>query len=176
MIDKVRCVVWMTGYSGSGKSTLAQGLHEMLSAINIHSVIIDGDIIRQQANADLSFSDNDRFTNAKRVVDIVNNKSTDLVIVSLISPFNVIRDYARTNCICNIFLETFVNSSLEVCEKRDSKGLYKKARRGEIVNFTGISSKFQTPVNSDIIINTETTSVQESTLELFKKVCGYLKL
>lgn len=172
--NNVGCVVWMTGYSGSGKTTLANSLKLHLSTKNINSVIIDGDEIRKKYNHKLTFTDDDRVLNSQYIIQEVNSQKTDVVIVSIISPFERIRVNARTKCKADVFLETYVNSSLEICEIRDTKGLYKKARSGEVLNFTGISSDYQKPVNSDIIVDTESYTAEESGLYLFKKVYSFI--
>jgi len=164
--------LWLTGLSGSGKSTLANGLHQKLFEIGMHSIVLDGDNTRLGINKDLGFSNIDRIENIRRVAEITKLfvQTVHIVINAFISPFEKNRIQAKEIISKNDFLEVFVDSSIETCEKRDVKGLYKKARSGEIKDFTGISSPYEKPNNSDIYINTNKLSISESVELLFEQI------
>ena len=164
--------LWLTGLSGSGKSTLANGLHQKLFEIGMHSIVLDGDNTRLGINKDLGFSNIDRIENIRRVAEITKLfvQTGHIVITAFISPFEKNRIQAKEIISKNDFLEVFVDSSIETCEKRDVKGLYKKARSGEIKDFTGISSPYEKPNNSDIYINTNKLSISESVELLFEQI------
>lgn len=150
------CVIWFTGLSGSGKSTIANLLEQKLFALGKHSYLLDGDNVRHGLCGDLAFSDKDRVENIRRISE-VGKLLVDaglLVLTAFISPFKTDRHFARGLLDKNEFVEVFIDAPLEVCEKRDPKGLYKKARRGEIKQFTGIDSEYQVPTNPEIVINT----------------------
>ncbi len=157
-------VIWFTGLSGSGKSTLAERLHGHLLQNNIKSFVLDGDIIRKGLNKDLGFSDEDRKENIRRVAEVSKLllDSGTVVLCALISPFSADREMAKEIIGPPNVLEIFVDCPLEVCERRDVKGLYKKARAGEMQNFTGISSAYDRPVSPDLVVHTGTQSVDES--------------
>jgi len=156
-------LLWFTGISGSGKSTIANELEKELFSNGIRTYILDGDNVRHGLNNDLGFSDPDRVENIRRVAE-VSKLMLDagvFVISSFISPFASDRQMARELVSKDDFVEIFVDTSIEVAESRDPKGLYKKARSGEIPNFTGISSPYEKPKNPDIIINTEENTVED---------------
>lgn len=161
---------WLTGLSGSGKSTVATALLAKLNASGLQCEILDGDIVRKHISSDLGFSPKDRETNVLRVGYICNllNKHGVNTIVALISPCNETRNKLR-NSLAN-FIEIYVNCSLEECIKRDPKGLYKKALSGEILEFTGISSPYETPHNPDITLKTSVEDVEQSV----QKILDYL--
>lgn len=142
------CTVWMTGLSGSGKSTLSNLLEIELNMMGYHTYILDGDNTRLGLNKNLGFSEEDRIENIRRVSEVCKllNDAGLIVIASFISPFEKNRTDAKS-IIGADFIEVFVDTNLETCEKRDPKGLYKKARAGEIKDFTGISSPFEIPKN-----------------------------
>ena len=144
--QKARCV-WLTGLSGSGKSSLAQALEIALHENGHHVYILDGDNVRHGLNSDLGFSDADRVENIRRIAEVAHLMVDAglIVIVAFISPFRADREFARQLFDSEEFLEVFVNTPLELCERRDIKGLYLKARLGEIKNFTGISSPYEPP-------------------------------
>ena len=156
--QKARCV-WLTGLSGSGKSTLAQALEIALHENGHHVYILDGDNVRHGLNSDLGFSDADRVENIRRIAEVAHLMVDAglIVIVAFISPFRADREFARQLFESNEFLEVFVNTPLELCERRDIKGLYLKARLGEIKNFTGISSPYEPPENPDVKIDGSNT-------------------
>ena len=159
------CVVWFTGLSGSGKSTIANILEQKLHAIGKRTYLLDGDNVRHGLNKDLGFTDADRVENIRRVAE-VSKLMVDaglITLVSFISPFKSERQMARNLLSSDEFFEIFVNTSLEECEKRDPKGLYKKARAGELKNFTGIDSSYEEPENPDLILNTSLGNAEQLT-------------
>jgi len=164
--------LWLTGLSGSGKSTLANGLHQKLFEIGMHSIVLDGDNTRLGINKDLGFSNKDRIENIRRVAEITKLfvETGHIVITAFISPFKENRIQAKKIISENDFLEVYIDSTLETCEHRDVKGLYKKARLGEIKDFTGISSPYEKPDSADIHINTNKSSIAESVELLFKQL------
>lgn len=164
-------LVWFTGLSGSGKSTLANELDKLLFAENIDAYILDGDNMRRGLNSDLSFSDVDRKENIRRIAE-VSSLFIDaglICIAAFISPFKEDRELAKKIVGEDRFIEIFVNTPIEVCEQRDVKGLYKKARSGEIKNFTGISSPFEAPECPTLLIDTS-VEVLEDSIKRLKKV------
>ncbi|MFT5844432.1 MAG: adenylyl-sulfate kinase [Saprospiraceae bacterium] len=162
-------VLWFTGLSGSGKSTLADALNNKLFKEGKLTYILDGDNIRQGLNKDLSFSDSDRTENIRRISEVAKLMADSGVIVltAFISPFIEDRKNARDIIGNEDFIEVFVNTPLEVCESRDVKGLYKKARKGEIPSFTGISSPYEAPTNPDIEVKTQDKTIDDSTNLIF---------
>ncbi len=157
-------VIWLTGISGSGKSSIASELESRLHQLNIPSFILDGDNIRFGLNQDLGFTEQDRVENIRRAGEVAKLflEAGIMVICSFISPYKADRQMVRELFENEDFIEIFVNTPLKEAEKRDPKGLYKKARRGEIPNFTGISSPYEKPARPEIIINTIETSVKKS--------------
>lgn len=149
-------VVWFTGLSGSGKSTLANTLEARLFERGIKTYILDGDNIRSGLNNDLGFSDDDRKENMRRISEVAKlfSNSGTLVIAAFISPFREEREQAKELIGKENFFEVFVQCSLDTCETRDPKGLYKKARAGEIKQFTGIDSPYEEPTNPDVVVET----------------------
>ena len=161
-------LIWFTGLSGSGKSTLAVQLEAQLFAQGFKTYLLDGDNIRTGLNKDLSFTDEGRVENIRRIGE-VSKLFLDagvIVLSAFISPFNADREQVKKIVGDNNYVEVFVNAPLEVCEQRDVKGLYKKARAGEVKNFTGIDSPYEIPVSPDITINTHQSSVDDSLAEL----------
>ena len=164
------CVVWFTGLSGSGKSTIANILEQKLHTIGKRTYLLDGDNVRHGLNKDLGFTDTDRVENIRRVAE-VSKLMVDaglITLVSFISPFKSERQMARDLLSSDEFFEIFVNTPLEECEKRDPKGLYKKARAGELKNFTGIDSSYEEPENPDFILNTSSGNAEELTDQIIK--------
>jgi adenylylsulfate kinase len=166
-------VIWLTGLSGSGKSTIANALARKLFDENIHSYVLDGDNVRHGLNKDLGFSEEDRNENIRRIGEVAKLfvDSGQVVLTAFISPFRKDREVVRNLLEENEFIEVYVKCSLKSCEKRDPKGLYKKARKGEIKQFTGIDSPYEEPLNPEIVVDTEALSVEESVEEIYR----YLK-
>jgi len=157
-------VIWLTGLSGSGKSTLALGLETYLFNKGYFVQVLDGDNIRTGISNNLGFSQEDRQENIRRISEVANLfvQAGIITICSFVSPTKKIREVPRKIIGNYDFVEIYVNASLETCEKRDVKGLYKKARSGEIANFTGISSPFEAPDNPDFIARTDKQPVEET--------------
>jgi len=158
------CVLWFTGLSGSGKSTVADLVDRKLHGLGKHVFVLDGDNVRHGLNKDLGFTDADRVENIRRVAEVakIMTDAGMIVLVSFISPFRSERRLARELMAEGEFLEVFIDTPLEVCEQRDPKGLYQKARSGAIANFTGISSPYEEPLLAEIHIETTQVSPQES--------------
>jgi adenylylsulfate kinase len=156
-------VIWLTGLSGSGKSTIANELSIRFQEEGKLSYILDGDNVRMGLNKDLGFSDDDRKENIRRIAEVSKLLSDAgvIVITAFISPFIQEREEAKKITGEENFIEIFVSASLEVCEERDPKGLYKKARSGEIRMFTGIDSPYESPINPDLTISTHLYDVSE---------------
>jgi bifunctional enzyme CysN/CysC len=156
--------LWLTGLSGSGKSTIAKGVERVLFDQEIPIFFLDGDNVRHGLNKDLGFSASDRSENIRRVAEVaaILNKAGTSVICSLISPYRADREAAREIIGADRFVEIFVKAPLEVCEKRDLNGLYARARKGEIKNFTGISDPYEMPETPDLVVATDSLSVDEA--------------
>lgn len=157
------CTIWLTGLSGSGKSTIANLVDKKLYDLGYHSYILDGDNTRLDLNKDLGFSEKDRIENIRRVSEVSKllNDAGIITISSFISPFEINRKQAR-EIIGEDFIEIFIKTDLEICEMRDPKGLYKKARLGEIKDFTGISSPYEIPKNAIILENNEYSDIEKN--------------
>jgi len=166
-------VLWFTGLSGSGKSTLAKEVEKKLFEMNLNSYILDGDNLRFGLNKDLDFSGASREENIRRVAEVSRLfvDSGHFVMSAFISPYNKDREFAREILENDEFIEIYVKCPIEVCEQRDVKGLYKKARGGLIKGFTGINDPYEEPTNSDIIIDTSKNTIEESV----EKIIEYLK-
>jgi len=167
------CVLWFTGLSGSGKSTVANAVEALLFESNNHSYLLDGDNVRHGLNGDLSFSDDDRVENIRRIGEVAKlfADSGLIVLSAFISPFRSDRQQVRELLPEGQFIEVFVDTPLEVCEQRDPKGLYKKARAGDIKNFTGLDSPYESPQNPEVHLETATKDIEE----LAQEVVSYLK-
>lgn len=163
--------LWFTGLSGSGKSTLANALEKQLAGMGKHTMLLDGDNVRMGLNRDLGFKEKDRIENIRRVAEVAKlmNDAGLIVLVSFISPFQDDRWKAR-EIIGECFREIYVNTPLEVCEERDVKGLYKKARAGEIPNFTGVTSPYEPPERADITIDTSKYSIEECVGKILEQI------
>jgi adenylylsulfate kinase len=161
-------VLWFTGLSGAGKSTLAQAVSERLQVMNCHNVVLDGDAMRQGLCADLGFSPEARSENIRRVGEVAKLflEAGVIVMVALISPARLDRERVRSLLPKGDFIEIHCRCPLEICEQRDLKGLYQRARRGEIQEFTGISSPYEDPVQAEIVIDTGETSIESSVLSV----------
>lgn len=168
--------IWFTGLSGAGKSTLANELEKRLVAMGKHTMLLDGDNIRMGLNKNLGFREHDRIENIRRIAEVskLMNDAGLIVLTSFISPFIRDRRNAR-EIIGDDFIEVYVNTPLAECEKRDVKGLYKKARRGELANFTGINSPYEAPENPDIVIDTSAAPLDECVDELLRQLEDKIK-
>lgn len=166
-------VLWFTGLSGAGKSTIAREVTRVLYAQGCQAVTLDGDNVRHGLNADLGFSREDREENIRRIAEVAKLfvDAGMIVMCAFISPFKSDRENARNRFAQNEFIEIFCDSPLHVCENRDIKGLYKKARAGRISEFTGISSPYERPENCEVSLDTNALSVEECV----SKVVDYLK-
>lgn len=170
-------VIWFTGLSGSGKSTLANETEKILNKKGYLTYILDGDNIRGGLNRNLTFSEEDRKENIRRIGEVAKLMvdAGIIVITAFISPFREDRDAVRKLLDEGEFIEVYLNTPVEKCEERDVKGLYKKAREGEIKDFTGINSPYEVPLNPEVIINTAENTAEESVNVLLKKLEPILK-
>ncbi|WP_143871260.1 adenylyl-sulfate kinase [Catenovulum sediminis] len=157
------CILWFTGLSGSGKSTVANAVESKLFEAGLHSYLLDGDNVRHGINKDLTFSDEDRVENIRRIGEISKLfvDSGLIVLTAFISPFQADRQMVRDLVEAGEFIEVFIDTPIEVCEQRDPKGLYKKARQGEIKHFTGIDSPYEAPLNPEITVKTAELNIEE---------------
>ncbi len=162
------CVIWLTGLSGSGKSTLANALEVELHAAGHHSYLLDGDNIRMGLNKGLTFSDQDRVENIRRIGEVAKLFADAglIAITAFISPFRADRDLVRKLMPAGEFIEVYVKAPLDVCESRDPKGMYKKARAGIIKQFTGIDSPYEAPESPELTVDTSQGPVPESVAAL----------
>ncbi|WP_038246630.1 adenylyl-sulfate kinase [Ghiorsea bivora] len=157
------CILWFTGLSGSGKSTIASAVEQKLFESGYHTYLLDGDNVRHGLNKDLGFSDEDRVENIRRIGEL-SKLMVDaglLVMTAFISPFKSDRRMVRSLVQNHEFIEVYMETALEECERRDPKGLYKKARKGEIKNFTGIDSEYEVPECPEVVLNTVANSIEE---------------
>ena len=170
-------LIWFTGYSGSGKSTLASELENRIFQLGCQTYILDGDNIRFGLNKDLDFSDSGRKENIRRISEVAKLflDAGVVVMTAFISPFIQDRETAKRLVGAENFMEVYVECSLEECERRDVKGLYKKARNGEIPNFTGITSPFEEPENPFLKVNTEKDSIEDCVSKLFQAIIPKIK-
>ena len=167
------CILWFTGLSGSGKSTIASAVEQKLFELGHHTYLLDGDNVRHGLNKDLGFSDTDRIENIRRIGEL-SKLMVDaglLVMTAFISPFKSDRRMVRDLVQSYEFIEVYMDTSLDECERRDPKGLYKKARKGEIKNFTGIDSEYEVPEAPEVVVDT----VEYSISECADQVVAYLK-
>lgn len=167
--------IWFTGLSGSGKSTLANALEKRLYAMGKHTMVLDGDNVRLGLNRDLGFSEEDRIENIRRIAQVAKlmNDAGLIVLTAFISPFHRDRENAR-NIIGSSFIEVYVSTPLEECENRDTKELYKKARMGQIHNFTGVSSPYEIPVSPEITVDTTERSIDACVADILDKLSSFL--
>ena len=172
-------VLWFTGFSGAGKSTIAEAVTQRFMASGEAVHVLDGDVVRKGLCSDLSYTDTDRNENIRRVAEVAKLAldSGSIVLAALISPKQAQRQQARDTFKKGEFIEVFIDTAFEECEKRDIKGLYKKARMGEIKNFTGIDSKYEIPRESEIHIKTAQQTLEESVNQIFEYLVSrhYLK-
>ena len=167
LLGQTAATVWLTGLSGSGKSTLANALEQLLVKEGMHTMLLDGDNVRFGLNRDLGFSQEDRVENIRRIAEVAKllNDAGLVVLTSFISPYRADRQAAR-EIIGDSFVEVYVSTPLEECERRDVKGLYRAARKGEIAEFTGITSAYEQPLQPEITIDTTGRDILECALEL----------
>ena len=168
--------IWFTGLSGSGKTTISQALETKLRAAGVKLEVLDGDIVRTNLTKGLGFSKEDRDENVRRIgfVSHLLTRNGVIVLVSAISPYRDVREQVRQRV--GDFIEVYANASVEVCESRDVKGLYKRARSGEIKNFTGISDPYEEPLNPEVNCDTENETLDESVNKVMAKLeeLGYI--
>lgn len=171
-------LLWFTGLSGSGKSTIANVVEQELHTKGIKTYTLDGDNIRKGINNDLTFAPEDRTENIRRIAEIANLMIDAglVVLAAFVSPYKKDRENIRNIVKNDNFVEIFINTSVEECERRDVKGLYKKARAGEIKNMTGISAPYEAPENPDIEIKTENETVNQAVNRILEHINSKLKL
>tara|TARA_B100002019_G_C21224928_1_gene576849 strand:+ start:553 stop:1161 length:609 start_codon:yes stop_codon:yes gene_type:complete len=177
LLNQKAKVIWMTGLSGSGKTTIATGVEKCLHNRGILNQLLDGDNIRVGISNNLTFSTKDRLENIRRIAEI-NKLFLNCGIVTLncfISPTEEIRQIAKNIIGAENFIEIFINASVQTCEERDVKGLYRKARLGEIKNFTGVSAPFENPKNPHLEINTSKLSVEDSIQRVIDYILPIIK-
>ena len=178
-LNQKSCVLWFTGLSGSGKSTIANAVEDELFKRGITTYLLDGDNVRHGLNKDLGFSELDRIENIRRVGEVSKLfvDSGLIVLTAFISPFKSDRQIARSLVEYDEFVEIFVDTPLEVCESRDPKGLYKKARAGAIKNFTGINSPYEKPEDNEIDLKTDELTVEKCCDKVIEYLIthGYIK-
>lgn len=167
------CVLWFTGLSGAGKSTIAGAVENMLTERFHHTYLMDGDNVRHGLCGDLGFSDADRIENIRRVGEVANLMMDAglIVLTAFISPFRANRDLVRSMMADGEFIEIYIDTPIEVCEARDPKGLYKKARAGKIIDFTGIDSSYEAPKIPEVLIKNYNISI----LDAAQQVMSYLE-
>ncbi len=170
-------IVWLYGLSGSGKSTIANSLEKRLFEMGNRTYVLDGDNTRLGLNKDLGFSANDRLENVRRVAEVAKLMADAglIVLVSLITPYEEQRSLVRELLKNERLLEVFIKCDLETCEQRDPKGLYKKARAGEIKQFTGISDPFDEPLNADVVVDTASLAIDTCVLSIAGELSILLK-
>lgn len=171
-------LMWFTGLSGSGKSTIANLVELELHKKGIKTYVLDGDNIRKGINKDLTFAPEDRTENIRRIAEIANLmvEAGNVVLAAFVSPYKKDRENVKNILKNSNFVEIYVNTSVEECEKRDVKGLYKKVRAGEIKNMTGISAPYEAPENPDLEIITENLTIEQSVNEVLKYIQPKLQL
>jgi len=160
--DQRAISIWFTGLSGSGKSTLAEAFEKKLTTLGAYSKIIDGDQVRKGLNNDLGFTESDRLENIRRVAEVSKlfSETGITTLCSFICPLENMRELAKNIIGKNYFILVFLNASFEACENRDIKGLYAKARKGEIKNFTGLTATYEIPENADLTIDTVNLNIE----------------
>lgn len=165
-------IIWFTGLSGAGKSTLAHAVEEALHQQGCHTFVLDGDNVRHGLCGDLGFSAEDRIENIRRVGEVAKllMEAGIIVLTAFISPFRSDRQRVRSMAAHGDFIEVYCDSSIEVCEKRDVKGMYKKARAGVIKEFTGVSSPYEVPENPELSVNTGTSSLDEGVQQVIFEI------
>lgn len=169
------CLLWYTGLSGSGKSTVANAVDALLFSRGCHSYLLDGDNVRHGLNGDLGFSDSDRIENIRRISEVAKLFIDSGLIVStaFISPFSADRVMAKKLLAQGEFIEVYIDTPIEICEQRDPKGLYKKARAGEIKDFTGIDSVYDIPEAAQIHVKTADKTIEECAMQIVNYLVAY---
>lgn len=178
LLNQKSVTIWMTGLSGSGKTTIAKQLEQELHRRGHLTQLLDGDNIRAGINNNLGFSNEDRIENIRRIAE-VSKLFIECGIITIncfVSPTEDIRAMAKSIIGAENFIEVFIDTPIEICEKRDVKGLYKKARNGEIKDFTGISAPFEVPQKADITVKTEDVSVKESAEQILNYLIPKIKI
>lgn len=175
-LQQVPKTIWLTGLSGSGKSTLINEMDKRLFEQRKKTMVLDGDNVRMGLNGDLGFRKEDREENIRRVAEVAKlmNDAGIIVLTSFISPFEADRQKAREIIGEESFIEIYVSTPLEECEKRDVKGLYKKARQGKITDFSGISSPYEVPRNADIVIDTSGKKIEDCVDEIMEQLSAIM--
>ena len=164
------CVIWFTGLSGSGKTTIAHVVEEKLLDAGVPIEILDGDVVRENLSKGLGFSKEDRDTNIRRIAFVAHllQRNGTFVITAAISPYRAVRDEARA--MIKDFVEVYADAPIEVCEERDVKGLYAKARAGEIKGFTGVDDPYEAPENAEVVCDTANETVEQSAQKVIDKL------
>jgi adenylylsulfate kinase len=164
LLNSKGCVVWFTGLSGSGKSTIARCVEHLLLERSVPTYVLDGDNIRFGLNKDLGFSPADRTENIRRIGEVAKlfADASVVTLTAFISPYRADRDQVRAIMTAGEFFEVYIDTPIEVCEQRDPKGLYKKARAGQIPEFTGISAPYEEPVKPELVVKSEGQTVEQS--------------
>lgn len=178
LLKQKACTIWMTGLSGSGKTTIAKIVEKSLHEKGYLTQLLDGDNVRHGLNNNLGFSQEDRTENIRRIAEVnkLFNNCGIITVNCFVSPTNEIRQMAREIVGGDLFNEIFINTPLHICEERDVKGLYAKARKGEIKNFTGIDAPFEPSNKPELVIHTENKTAEESAAELVQYITTIIKL
>lgn len=168
-------VVWLTGLSGAGKTTIAQAVQQALTSFGVPAVFLDGDEVRKQLHPTLGFSKADREENVRRIGALAKARAEEgaVVLVAVIAPYRTTRQEVRQ--ICRAYLEVFVDAPLQTCEERDPKGLYRRVRRGEITQFTGIDAPYEAPIEPEIHCRTASESIEESSQRVLRAIAESLR-
>jgi adenylyl-sulfate kinase len=169
------CVIWLTGLSASGKSTVANALEQRLHDMGRHTMLLDGDNVRHGLNRDLGFTEAARVENIRRIGEVAKLMADAglIVITAFISPYQAERAMVRELMPVGEFVEVYISTPLDVCEQRDPKGIYKKARRGEILHFTGVSAPYQMPESPEIILDTSHKTVEDAVEKIIVFLCQH---
>lgn len=171
-------IIWLTGFSGSGKSTIADRLEQVLQEEGFKTYLLDGDNIRHGLNSNIDFTAEGRTENIRRIGEVAKlfTDAGIIVITAFISPFRNDREKVRSLVEKGEFIEVFVDCPLEICESRDVKGLYAKARKGEIADFTGISSPFEAPLNPEVVVHSDKSDIETCVNQILETTYKQIKL